>query len=257
MLEPPFCITFFHVRSSNTDTIQVTSSGDLLLRRHSTNDLVWKSALAASPNLLYVNRNKSFVEGIRLFGTAFFDEITINSQNTARIGFSTFDTFQFLNSSLAHYGLTFRPGNNVSLSGFHSLEFFTYGTLRMKILENGNVGIGTANPDEKLTVNGKIHAKEVKIDLLIPADYVFHRYYKGMSELNPDYEMMSLEELEIYIKENYHLPNIPSANKIQEEGLKLGEMSNLLLEKIEELTLHIIEQNKRIEKLEKELEKND
>jgi len=94
---------------------------------------------------------------------------------------------------------------------------------------------------QKLAVNGNIHAKEVKVDLSSWPDYVFKK----------EYELLSLEELEKYIKNQKHLPNIPSANKVLKEGIKLGEMNKKLLEKIEELTLHIIQQNKKIKNAEK------
>jgi len=102
------------------------------------------------------------------------------------------------------------------------------------------VGIGTASPDMELTVNGKIHARGVKVDPEIPVpDYVFE----------PDYSLRSLEDLSEYIKANRHLPEIQPAEKFQQEGLKLGEMDLKLLLKIEELTLYVIEQRKRIESL--------
>ncbi|MCV9930943.1 hypothetical protein OIU80_01480 [Flavobacterium sp. LS1R47] len=108
---------------------------------------------------------------------------------------------------------------------------------------NANIGIGTTNPDEKLTVNGKIHAKEVRIDLGIPApDYVFANNYK----------LKSLQEVEEFIKQNSHLPEIPSAKEIEKNGLMLAEMNMSLLKKIEELTLYTIEQNKKILILEKQ-----
>ena len=116
-----------------------------------------------------------------------------------------------------------------------------------------NLGIGTDNPDQKLTVKGKIHAEEVIVDLQVPADYVFEKYYSGNSTLNPNYKMPTLAEVEQFTKENNHLPNIPSAKEIQEKGLQVGEMTNLLLQKIEELTLYVIEQQKRIEVLESKL----
>lgn len=123
--------------------------------------------------------------------------------------------------------------------------------------KNGRIGIGSSNPDEKLTVKGKIHAEEIKVDLAVPADYVFQKYFTGSSTLKPDYEMPSLNEIESFVKENHHLPNIPSAQEMQENGLQLGEMNNLLLQKVEELTLYIIEQNKRIEALEAKITEND
>lgn len=123
------------------------------------------------------------------------------------------------------------------------------------IKNNGNFGIGSQNPDSRLTVKGKIHCEEVKVDLQVPADYVFEKYYTGTSILKADYKMFTLEEVEEFIKKNNHLPEVPSAKQIKEEGLHLKEMTNLLLQKIEELTLYTIEQEKRIKKLESQIEK--
>lgn len=111
------------------------------------------------------------------------------------------------------------------------------GTEYFRVRSNGNVGIGSQNPDARLTVNGKIKAKEIEVTTNIPADYVFEE----------DYALKSLEEVEAYVKEYKHLPGIPSAKEIKEQGWQVGEMSNKLLEKVEELTLHLIEQNKKIE----------
>lgn len=111
---------------------------------------------------------------------------------------------------------------------------------RMTIESNGYVGIGTINPDMRLTVKGNIHAEEVKIDLNVPApDYVFKK----------DYNLRTIEEVEKFIEENNHLPEIPSAKKFEKNGLLLAEMDMNLLKKIEELTLYIIQQHKKIEEL--------
>jgi len=117
------------------------------------------------------------------------------------------------------------------------------------------VGIGTENPDSKLTVNGKVHCKEVLVDLSIEEfpDYVFQKYYTGTSELKEGYNMPTLAEVEAFTKKNHHLPSVPSAKEISEEGLELKKMTNLLLQKIEELTLYTIEQEKRIQTLEGQL----
>ncbi len=102
----------------------------------------------------------------------------------------------------------------------------------------GNVGIGTTTPDQKLTVKGKIHAEEVIVDLNVPvADYVF----------KPTYKLMPLHEVEQFVKTNSHLPEIPSATEITKNGLSMGEMQNKLLQKVEELTLYMISQQKTID----------
>ena len=124
---------------------------------------------------------------------------------------------------------------------------------------SGNIGIGTANPSEKLTVKGKILWGEVEVvmESTIPADYVFQKYYSGTSALKADYVMPSLVEVEAFTKANHHLPEVPSAATIKEDGLQLKEMTTLLLQKVEELTLYTIEQEKRIKSLEVKLvEKN-
>ena len=111
--------------------------------------------------------------------------------------------------------------------------------------DNGFVGIGTVNPDMKLTVKGNIHAEEIKIDLNVPApDYVFKN----------DYQLRSIEELEEFIKQNSHLPEIPSAKEFEQNGVMQAEMDMNLLKKIEELTLYTIQQQKEIENLKKENE---
>ncbi len=117
--------------------------------------------------------------------------------------------------------------------------------------KDGKIGIGTKTPDELLTVKGKIHTQEVIVDLngAVAPDYVFKNYYTGKSILKPDYQFLSLKEIENFIIENYHLPGLPSAKEIEKEGLSLKKMNLLLLEKIEELTLFTIEQQKEIEAL--------
>jgi len=114
------------------------------------------------------------------------------------------------------------------------LLFGTSNGASVMAINAGNVGIGTATPDAKLTVNGKIHATEVIVDLAIPADYVF----------KPTYKLMPLHEVEQFVKTNSHLPEIPSAGEITKNGLSMGEMQNKLLQKVEELTLYVIEQQK-------------
>jgi hypothetical protein len=117
--------------------------------------------------------------------------------------------------------------------------------------KDGKIGIGTEKPDELLTVKGKIHTQEVLVDLdgAVAPDYVFEAYFTGSSILYPSYTLPTLKEVANYIEQNHHLPGIPSAQVMEKEGLSLKEMNLLLLQKIEELTLYTINQQKEIDTL--------
>lgn len=116
-------------------------------------------------------------------------------------------------------------------------------TEKMIILSNGNVGIGCTNPQVKLAVNGKIKASEMEITTGPCSDFVFE----------PDYNLMDLNTLEEYVTNNKHLPKVPSAKEFAENGYSVGEMDDMLLRKIEELTLYIIKQQKEIAELKSKL----
>ena len=107
---------------------------------------------------------------------------------------------------------------------------------------SGTVAIGRTSVPSGYTfaVEGKIRTREVRVDQDTWPDYVFKE----------DYNLPSLEEIQKHIREKGHLPNIPSAKEVEENGVELGEMNKLLLEKIEELTLYILHQEERIKILE-------
>jgi len=147
-------------------------------------------------------------------------------------------------SSWNIYNMTGAYGN--------SLQFWAYDNLgcgtglchnRFTIMDNGNVGIGQSNPTNKLDVNGKIHSKEVKVDMTGWSDFVFKK----------DYALPTLEEVEKQIAEKGHLENIPSEEEVLKNGINLGEMNAKLLQKIEEMTLYMIEMKKENEKQNEEI----
>lgn len=114
----------------------------------------------------------------------------------------------------------------------------------LSILNSGEVGIGTSTIPSgyKLAIQGKAIMEEIKVELNTNwPDYVF----------SDNYQLGSLAELEAYVQENKHLPGMPSKKEVEQEGILVGEMQGKLLEKIEELTLYVIELKKEIEALKK------
>lgn len=138
-------------------------------------------------------------------------------------------------------------GNSISTSNFlgttnsQPLIFKTNSIERFRITPDGKMGIKTSTipTDADFAVNGQIWARKLKITQLSWADYVFRQ----------DYKLRPLPELEAYIKRYRHLPEVPSSARVIKEGIEVGATQELLLKKIEELTLYIIELNKKISAL--------
>ncbi|WP_447768510.1 hypothetical protein [Sphingobacterium faecium] len=115
-----------------------------------------------------------------------------------------------------------------------------YNDTFMTFLPNGYVGVGTVAPKEMLSVNGNIRAKQIKVETTNWPDYVF----------GENYQLPSLEETEKFIQTNGHLPEVPKASEIEQNGVDLGELNKILLKKMEEMTLYMIDKDKRIQALE-------
>ena len=169
------------------------------------------------------------------------------------------DVFSYDNKNVPHYGLQWgsdswdKEGHTLWQSGYAGMKMFTGGQSRFVIHRLGNVGIGTDNPTQKLDIvgnvkangafiNGIVYANEIKVESTKWADFVFDKEYK----------LRSLEEVKSHIEEYKHLPDIPSEAEVKENGVSLGEMQAKLLQKIEELTLYVIELKEENQQIKKE-----
>lgn len=132
-----------------------------------------------------------------------------------------------------------------SAANISATNTFTY---RLIIDPNGNVGIGTTSPgSNRLAVEGTIGARKLIVTQVNPfPDYVFDKRYR----------LPSLESLQRYIEANHHLPEVPSADTVAKKGLDVGGIEVVLLKKIEELTLYVIELKKELDKIQAK-DKND
>lgn len=166
-------------------------------------------------------------------------------KDNGRIGIGTIDP----NSDLTIYKGTSSTFNtmdiNVASSGTLTQKQASYflkisntnDTLDIfKIRGDGNIGIGTNSPDYKLDVRGILRAQEIVVNLNEGADFVF----------NDSYKLKPIQEVYEFVKENKHLPDIPSATEMVKDGVNMGEFQLKLLQKVEELTLYMAEQDKVI-----------
>ena len=184
-----------------------------------------------------------------LFLTLAFCSFITNAQvvnfdqlNTAGSGKAINWTTSIFGSGFGHRWISADPGEFTTLNLQYRHNSSTWNDA-MVITTLGNIGIGTTTPTQKLEVNGTIRTKEVKVEATTWPDYVFKNKY----------QLMPLSELEFFIQTNGHLPDIPIESEVLKNGFNLSEMNIKLLEKVEELTLYLIEQQKQINLLKDEL----
>jgi len=147
------------------------------------------------------------------------------------------------NSRMIRFVNSMGPGQGNPDGGFDFADYLGNSVLR---INNHTVGIGTTETGtHKLAVDGTIGAREVKVEGGTWSDFVFKE----------EYPLKDIKEVEAFIKQNQHLPDIPSEKEVMENGIELGKMDAKLLQKIEELTLYIIEMNKEMETLKNQVNK--
>ena len=216
----------------------------------STSINIGRSAMEADSNMIrfLTGSHQQTTDG----GNVILDEkMRIHTNGNVGIG-TTNPAAKLVVSDGGGIGFEFAPNNSTNsalLEAYHRPSG-TYKNLRILSAntflndQGGNVGIGTTNPQHKLAVNGTIKAKEVIVETIGWSDYVFA----------DDYRLAPLSEVEAHIVEKKHLPGIPSAAEVTANGVNVAQVQAALLAKVEELTLHLIAQEKSLRELKAENE---
>lgn len=220
--------------------------------------------------------------GIYIPGTLNVGDLSVGSFGAYYIS-STYLSSNFINSSGGNISLlspafTYKTNGGSSFSGVaHSFSVnaaMTNSNAKIATFSNGGAALVSIDKSGNINSSGKIDAtgdisttSKMKVgigslnigthSLAVNGSAIFTKAHVKLTTNWPDYvfgddyELPTLTYIESFIKKNKHLPGVPTAEQIEKEGIDLGDTQAILLKKIEELTLYIIEQNKRIEKLEK------
>lgn len=195
------------------------TTGSFPLRIHDNSNITFEGKVGvgtATPGFLF------HIEGVESSNW-----LTATS-NTGTSGHSLY--FGYNNNSNTTYGLYITGGRGLP----NQLDFGVEN--KFYVMGDGKVGIGTSYPSEKLSVNGNVSAKKIIVTQTGWSDYVF----------NDDYALRPLSRLAQYIKQNKHLPDIPSEKEVNANGINIGDNQALLLKKVEELTLYVIHLQKQV-----------
>ena len=187
---------------------------------------------------IYTNNGLRFRGGTDGVGTDLLDKVVISEQGQVAINIAS----DLSDEKLRVKGAIRFVGTDDDGADQDNMVIATNGKVFVGLSPSATLpDITGSTQTYKMYVNGGVACKEVKVRTDW-ADYVFSK----------DYEILPLDKVETFIQANHHLPNMPSAEKVQEQGVELGNMTTKQQEKIEELFLHLIELEKRITQLEKE-----
>lgn len=216
-------------KTNNTERARISSTGYLGI---GTDD-------PTSP--LAVNGD-SYLKGITYLGVLNKERAYIN-ESGVRLVSNTNNLLEVISQGTVNkiYSNYYGGGTDIPIT----IGTFAHNENQLHLATSGRIGIGTTTPSEKLSVNGNISAKKIIVTQTGWSDYVF----------NADYKLMSLREVEAFVKRNRHLPEVPTAQQVAEQGISIGESQALLLKKIEELTLYMIALTKENQRQQDEIEK--
>jgi hypothetical protein len=205
-------------------------------------DPVWRSVsnsyyTKTQANALFATGTPVYVEADAVYTSSVAAKITAGMTQawTTAYGWGNHASAGYITGAAASNSFVKKAGDTMTGALALPAGGLVVGTSQFVAWTNGCVGIGVATPTNTLAVNGTIVCKEIVATLSGWPDYVFHE----------DYRPLPLDQVEQYIRENGHLPGVPSAAEVVQGGVKLGEMQAVLLRKVEELTLHVIELRKQ------------
>lgn len=245
------------IGTSNPTSILSINATDPILQLK--NDGVDKGFVQLVGNVIKIGTNSSNTFGTFVVRTSATDRVFVNHKGQMGINIIPNDTRTTLsiaeddngNSGIEiNYGgsrrgmFNFNGTNTFLTSSSGSLYIYRHSSYPFVAYSDGNFSIGddTKASGYRLSIHGKAIATEfTALPIVSWPDYVFEK----------NYPLRPLAEVKRFIDENKHLPNIPSAAQIEKEGIQLGEMSKKLMEKVEELTLYILQQQEQIEELKK------
>ncbi|MBL6658153.1 MAG: discoidin domain-containing protein [Flavobacteriales bacterium] len=262
----------FHIFDNNNNT-SITASSTAPTSSTITNPAFWVMVdfgninyvvnsydFRVDPNESQNTPNKFKLEGSN-DGTNWTSLENLHTINESAYQWNPLQSFNITNTTSYRYYKfhVYEINSNVTIGDAvvgecKLIELNLYGVISsFSVATNGNVGVGTVNPSEKLQVLGNILASGT-----ITPDYVFEHYFEGKSQLKPEYQFTELEKTIEFAKKHHHLPNIPSAKEVKKQGgILLNKAVEQNLEKIEELHLHIYQTLKEIEEIEKLILKLD